>query len=47
MINLVTEITVKVEKAGEISEITLPVAGFNNNVAWLRMDGFKVLDIFF
>ena len=46
-INTVSEITVKVLKAGEVMEITMPVAGFNDNVAWLKLDGFKVLDILF
>ena len=46
-INTVSEITVKVLKANEISEITMPVAGFNDNVAWLKLDGFEVLDILF
>lgn len=45
--NTVSEITVKVFKANEISLITLPVKDFNSNVTWLKSDGFKVLDIFF
>jgi hypothetical protein len=40
------EIKILVEKAGDKFEIVLPVADFNANVAWLRNDGFRVLDVF-
>jgi hypothetical protein len=44
--NVVKEIKILVEKANEVFEIVLPVKDFNANVAWLKQDGFKVLDLF-
>jgi hypothetical protein len=44
--NVVTEIKILVAKANEVFEIVLPVKDFNANVAWLKADGFKVLDLF-
>ena len=44
--NSVSEIKILVEKASEVFEIVLPVKDFQANVAWLRNDGFRVLDVF-
>ena len=43
----ISENVILASKAGEVMEITVPVSDFQSAVAWLKSDGFKILDFIY
>jgi len=47
MFKTISENVIVASKAGEVMEITVPVSEFQSAVAWLRGDGFQILDFIY